>query len=166
MKTPQKDWPNSNINKLAKGAREYVRSQRGIWRKIPRLALLSDGHAGWNDYLKTMYTEGYLQIGRNSGIVIDLLNGELVDASTIRICRGPSKDKRPRLATDKNIAMAVVLFPDDFSALNVVKSLNVILVRTETTGNPRKKTKKKWGKRMVALESIMKKERTYLPAKE
>lgn len=66
---------------------EYSRLQRGIWRRVPLLALRADGRRGFSDEHNRAYREFWV-LGRSLRdevytVCVDLSNGELVDARLV-----------------------------------------------------------------------------------
>ncbi|OGF28083.1 hypothetical protein A2303_00780 [Candidatus Falkowbacteria bacterium RIFOXYB2_FULL_47_14] len=66
------------------GIRDYCRAQKGLWQRIPWLALMADGRGGFSPTKGRAYREGYWMIfssGRANGpfctVEVDCENGEL-----------------------------------------------------------------------------------------
>lgn len=66
---------------LARKINEYCKSQVDDWRRVPYLALMTDGITGWNGTYATAYDMGVwrLESGQKYGyyLTIDLSTGEL-----------------------------------------------------------------------------------------
>ncbi|MDB5254277.1 MAG: hypothetical protein JWL80_343 [Parcubacteria group bacterium] len=64
---------------LVANTEKYVRSQKGLWQKVPRLALMADnGYAKYGDAWKRGYWKVFLPHNPHYALVhIDLATGEL-----------------------------------------------------------------------------------------
>ncbi len=59
--------------------RQFIKSQKKLWQKIPYLALQADGRGGFSEHYNRAYTIGYWGIHTVIGLVyIDCANGRLV----------------------------------------------------------------------------------------
>lgn len=71
--------------KLVEQIREYVRSQKELWRQIPYLALQADGRGSFSDVYTRAYNVGVwpLEASIKDGyyqVMIDLATGELISS--------------------------------------------------------------------------------------
>jgi len=69
---------------LVESVREYTRSQKDLWARIPYLALKADGRTGYSDAYLRAYETGYwaIESGRINGyygVLVDCATGELIN---------------------------------------------------------------------------------------
>ncbi len=79
----------TGAEKIVEFVRDYSRSQKEFWQRIPLLALEADGRDGFYDNYYRAYRQGFwaLQSSVSRGyysVYVDLSTGELVDAYSAR----------------------------------------------------------------------------------
>ncbi|MDP3966562.1 MAG: hypothetical protein Q8Q04_03460 [archaeon] len=67
----------NDIKKISGKIREYSRSQKELWKKVPYLALEADGRGGYSSEIANCYQRGYKKV--SDFVYVDLENGELID---------------------------------------------------------------------------------------
>jgi hypothetical protein len=69
----------SGRKELVADIREYARSQKEDWRRVPWLALQADGRGGYSDTYQYAYRYGFWLVGSsNTSPAVDCATGELV----------------------------------------------------------------------------------------
>jgi len=76
---------SASTKELVKSIRELSRSQKGVWQKVPFMALQADGRTGFSDQYSRAYHQGYWAVtstvrGGSYSVYVDLETGELVSA--------------------------------------------------------------------------------------
>jgi len=108
---------NSKAEDLVAKIREFSKSQKELWQKIPYLSLQADGRAGYSDGLSRAYRNGFweLECSLVSGfyqVYVDLETGELVNASSVSA----------RQASDKNV-LKIALNLEQLNAQKIITCL-------------------------------------------
>ena len=118
--------------KVVKDMRDYSRSQKELWQRIPLLALEADGRTGFSDNYSRAYRSGFWALDESvSGgdylVYVDLATGELVDAysasSSISVCDvDVPKDSALTPAREEEV-LKLALNLDGLDAQQIVTSL-------------------------------------------
>ncbi|MDO8571836.1 MAG: hypothetical protein Q7R79_04110 [bacterium] len=110
------------IEQLVEAIREYSRSQKRLWQRIPLLALKANGITGFSDQLSRSYHQGAwaLKSSAESGrytIYVDLATGELIDAHLFH----HKKECVPARISD---ILRIAAHLEELDAQSIIRQLN------------------------------------------
>lgn len=116
-------------DELVGSVREFSRSQVGLWRQVPEVALRAYGRAGSFEKYKEAYKNGYWILDRapnglshsvRTGVVVDLETGELFDeASTYNF----QDDEREPIPAEASGILKALAVPEQLDAQIVLEEL-------------------------------------------
>ena len=100
---------------LAERIREFVRSKKESWQKVPIVALMADGRTGYRDQYRFAYESGYWNLGGYASAV-DLATGELITL------HGVVGTMNPTLSSDDHVIQYAANL-DDLDAESILATL-------------------------------------------
>jgi len=137
--------------KMASQLRDYVKTNKENWQKIPYLALQADGRNGFNSRLSTAYEYGLWKI--DSSTYVDLQDAEIVDIFCTNYIQS-LKSGKFKLASEKMVSSIV---GDNglylFDVNRIISSLEKEAQGEDRQGNIPKgfETKAEWRKSYLHL---------------
>lgn len=122
----------ASAEQVVETVRDYARSQKKFWQKIPLLALEADGRKGFSDNYSRAYKSGFWALngsinGGHYSVYVDLATGELVDSyfasNSFSVCDSDvPKDSTITLARNEDI-LKLVFNLEELDAKKIVSSL-------------------------------------------
>jgi hypothetical protein len=116
----------AEADKVIESIRDYSRSQKELWRRVPLLALEADGRSGYCDSYSMAYRQGFWPLAA-APVYVDLASGELLDAyaasGSISICDlDVPKDSVIKPARNADV-LRLAHNPGELDATRLIRSL-------------------------------------------
>lgn len=132
---------------LIKQIRQYSRSQKESWRRVPLLALKADGRTGHSDHYSRAYYNGFWTLERKGRfnhpeVFVDLESGELIDADSATL--SPYSGREITIIPAKDLG--VLKLANNLDQLDATKVIDLLEVkaREEYIEGYNKEVKERW----------------------